>query len=119
MKAGARKQQSVGAGRWCCLLALSFGVMPIESMAQSGGVTLRIELTADKVEDFHAWRRAQGLDAPAACGDARGSPRQLSPEARRRLSRTLVLGDDGVWRPLTADWQALAAVGCITSPRSQ
>lgn len=113
MKAGARKQQSIGAGRWRCLLALSFGVMPIESTAQSGGVALRIELTADKAEDYHAWRRAQGLDAPAACGDARGGVRPLSPEVRRRLSRTLLLGDDGVWRPLTADRHALAAVGCL------
>lgn len=119
MKAGARKQQSIGAGRWHCLLALSFGVMPIASTAQSGGVALRIELTADKAEDYQAWRRAQGLDAPAACGDARGGVRPLSPEARRRLGRTLLLGEDGVWRPLTADWRTLAAAGCLPATHAR
>jgi hypothetical protein len=119
MKAGACKSQSIGAGRWRCLFALSFGVSPIVSMAQSGGVTLRIELKAESVDDLHAWRRAQGLEGPPTCADAHGARRPLSPDAQRRLRRTFVLDEHGVWQPLAPDWQTFAASGCFSQPQAR
>ena len=119
MNVGARKRQTVGAGRWRRLFALSVGVMPMVSTAQSGGVALRIELTAESAEDLRAWRRAQGLEPPLACDGAAAPSRPVSRDAQRRMRRTFVLDDAGAWQPLVPDGHAFAAAACAAAPRAR
>ncbi|HVJ61168.1 MAG TPA: hypothetical protein VM555_00430 [Tahibacter sp.] len=64
-----------------CLLIVAAAFVSTGAVAQSGNVTLRINLDGDSVEIIKSWRRAQGIDPPDAAAD----------ERVRRMLRTVEL----------------------------
>lgn len=107
MHSGATARQILARAR--CLLIVAAAFASTGAVAQSGNVTLRINLDGDSVEVIKSWRRAQGIDPPDAAADervrligerSRALRRAQVPETReaarlRRMLRTVELVDAG------------------------